>query len=217
MAPMGCNFGDIDNDGYPRHLPRDRLDVLSGLVPNLMFKNVDGRRFEDVTMSSGTGHLQKGHGVSFADWDGDGDLDLFVETGGRSPAIAAYNLLFQNPGHGRHWLKVKLIGTKTNRAALGRRIEATVIEPGEARRSIFRTVGNTSSFGGNTLVESIGLGAASEVSDIEIKWPASQTIQTFYHIAADQTIVIMEGAETWESLDRPGSEMGGLSIRDRVR
>ncbi len=78
MAPMGCNFGDIDNDGY--------LDIYLGtgwlstssLVPNLMFKNVDGERFEDVTSSSGTGHLQKGHGVSFADWDGDGDLDLFV-------------------------------------------------------------------------------------------------------------------------------------------
>ena len=217
MAPMGCNFGDIDDDGYPDLYLGTGWISTSSLVPNLMFKNMGGRHFEDVTLSSGTGHLQKGHGVSFADADGDGDLDLFVETGGPSPGDRAYNLLFRNPGHGRHWLKVKLIGTRTNRAALGARIEATVIEPGEARRSIFRTVGNTSSFGGNTLVQSIGLGAASEVSDIEIKWPVSQTIQRFYHIAADQTIVIMEGAETWESLDRPGSEMGGLSIRDRVR
>ena len=71
---------------------------------------------------SGTGHLQKGHGVSFADWDCDGDLDLFVELGGAIPGDQAYNLLFQNPGHGRHWLKVKLVGTKTNRAALGAKI-----------------------------------------------------------------------------------------------
>ena len=90
-----------------------------GLDVNLMFKNIEGRRFEDVTTSSGTGHLQKGHGVSFADWDCDGDLDLFVELGGATPGDQAYNALFQNPGQGRHWLKVKLVGTKTNRAALG--------------------------------------------------------------------------------------------------
>ncbi len=95
---MGANFGDIDNDGY--------LDVYfgtggmsySGLVPNVMLKNVEGRRFEDVTDSSGTGHLQKGHGVSFADWDGDGDLDLFAVLGGGYPGDQAYNVLFQNPG-----------------------------------------------------------------------------------------------------------------------
>ena len=57
--------------------------AYSGLVPNVMLKNVEGRRFEDVTDSSRTGHLQKGHGVSFADWDCDGDLDLFVEPGRR--------------------------------------------------------------------------------------------------------------------------------------
>ena len=122
MAPMGSNFGDIDNDGY--------LDIYlgtgdmsyEGLDVNLMFKNFDGLRFEDVTSSSGTGHLQKGHGVSFADWDCDGDLDLFVELGGGTPGDQAYNALFQNPGHGRHWLKVKLVGTKTNRAALGAKI-----------------------------------------------------------------------------------------------
>ncbi len=116
---MGANFGDIDNDGY--------LDAYFGtggmnfseLIPNVMLKNVDGRRFEDVTESSHTGHLQKGHGVSFADWDCDGDLDIFVELGGGFPGDQSYNVLFQNPGHGRHGLKVKLVGTRTNRSAMG--------------------------------------------------------------------------------------------------
>ena len=102
-----------------------------------MFENVGGR-FEDVTASSGTGHLQKGHGVSFADWDDDGDLDLFVDLGGGYPGDRGYNVLFQNPGHGRHWLKVKLVGTQDQ--PLGARRQAPGRRDGPRRhpRSIHR-------------------------------------------------------------------------------
>ncbi len=120
ITAMGANFGDIDNDGYlDAYFGTGRM-TFSELVPNVMLKNVDGKRFEDVTESSRTGHLQKGHGVSFADWDNDGDLDLFAVMGGAFPGDRASNVLFQNPGHGRHWLRVKLIGTRTNRSAVGR-------------------------------------------------------------------------------------------------
>ena len=95
---MGMGIGDVDNDGFlDLYLGTGRPDY-SALMPNILYKNVAGRRFEDVTGSSGTGHLQKGHGVSFADWDCDGDLDLFVELGGAVPGDQANNLLFQNPG-----------------------------------------------------------------------------------------------------------------------
>jgi hypothetical protein len=115
MAPMGANFGDIDNDGFlDIYLGTGNMSY-EGLDLNLLFRNVERSFFEDVTSSSGTGHFEKGHGVSFADWDGDGDLDLFVELGGATPGDQAYNALFQNPGHARHWLKIKLVGTKTNR------------------------------------------------------------------------------------------------------
>ena len=171
-----------------------------GLVPNLMFKNVEGRRFEDVTVSSGTGHLQKGHGVSFADWDCDGDLDLFVEAGGAVPGDRSYNLLFNNPGHGRHWLKVKLIGTKTNRAALGAKIQVNLKGPDGAARSIYRTVGNNSSFGGNSLVETIGLWDQPRVAELIVSWPTSHTTQTFRDLAADQAIEISEGAGSFKIL-----------------
>jgi FG-GAP-like repeat/ASPIC and UnbV len=200
MAPMGCNFGDIDNDGY--------LDVYfgtgwmsySGLIPNLMFKNVEGRRFEDVTISSGTGHLQKGHGVSYADWDCDGDLDLFVEAGGAVPGDKAYNILFRNPGHGRHWLKVKLVGTKTNRAALGAKIRVDLKGAEGATRSIHRTVGNNSSFGGNSLVETIGLRDATRVAELTVSWPTSGTTQVFRDIPANQAIEVTEFADKYRTL-----------------
>ena len=207
MMPMGCNFGDVDNDGF--------LDLYLGtggmsfeyLVPNLMFKNAGGKRFDDVTMSSATGHLQKGHGVSFADWDGDGDLDLFVEAGGAVPGDNAHNLLFKNPGHGRHWLKVKLVGTKTNRSALGAKIRASVKGADGSTRSVHRTVGNNSSFGGNSLVELIGLLDAKAVAELEISWPGSKTTQTFRDVKADQSIEITEGADAFKvvSKSRPAS------------
>ena len=200
MTPMGCNFGDIDNDGYLDMYLGTGWISTSSLVPNLMFKNVEGRRFEDITMSSGTGHLQKGHGVSFADYDWDGDLDLFVETGGPVPGDKAHNLLFQNPGHGRHWIKVKLVGTRTNRAALGARIRVDLNEPDGTKRSIYRTVGNNSSFGGNSLVESIGLSRATRVAELTVSWPTSRTTQSFHDVAADQAIEITEGAEEFRAL-----------------
>src|SRR5207248_4585742 len=164
----------------------------SGLVPNVMLKNLDGRRFEDVTDSSRTGHLQKGHGVSFADWDDDGDLDLFVVLGGGYPGDRGYNALFQNPGHGRHWLKVRLIGTKTNRSAVGAKLRVDVAGP-DGSRSIHRVIGNNGSFGGNTLVESIGLRDAKSADCLTVTWPTSKTTQTIRDIAADQAIEITEG------------------------
>jgi hypothetical protein len=205
IPAMGANMGDIDNDGY--------LDVYfgtgemaySGLMPNVMLKNLDGRRFEDVTDSSRTGHLQKGHGVSFADYDSDGDLDLFVQLGGAYPGDQAYNVLFQNPGHGHHWLKVKLVGTTTNRSALGARIKADLKTAGGATRSIYRTIGNNGSFGGNSLTETIGLAKATSVDDLTIAWPTSKTTQTFRNLAADQSIEITEGASSFRVVNPPRS------------
>ena len=205
IAAIGANFGDIDNDGYLDAYFGTGGMGYSGLVPNVMLKNVEGRRFEDVTDSSRTGHLQKGHGVSFADWDGDGDLDLFVVLGGMAPGDRAYNALFQNPGHGRHWLKVKLSGTRTNRSALGARIQVDLNGPDGAARSIYRVIGNNGSFGGNPLVELIGLGEARSVTRLTVTWPTSRTTQTFRDLAADQAISIREGTDSYEIRRQPPS------------
>ena len=82
MFPMGANFGDLDNDGFPDFYLGTGAPDLRSSVPNLTFYNHGGARFEDVTYSSGMGHIQKGHGIAFADLDNDGDQDIYVVMGG---------------------------------------------------------------------------------------------------------------------------------------
>jgi hypothetical protein len=217
LVCMGSNFGDFDNDGY--------LDMYLGtgrpeyryVVPNVLFKNIEGQRFEDVTSSSGTGHLQKGHGIAFADWDRDGDLDIFLESGGASPGDRAHNALFQNPGHGNHWLTIRMIGAKTNRAAIGARVRVDLRGSDGKLASRHREVTSGSSYGGNPFTLTIGLGTADAILTLEVTWPTSQTRQTFHAVPIDRAIEITEGKTAFRTLDtRPiplPSEAPGVSSR----
>ncbi len=199
LASMGSNFGDFDNDGFLDMYLGTGEPSIATLVPNRMFKNVGGERFSEITASSGTGHLQKGHGVACGDWDRDGDVDLFVETGGAIPGDRYHNVLFQNPGQGNHWLTVKLVGKKSNRAAIGARIK--VVTTGDKPLLVQRHVSSGSSFGGNPLQQTIGLGKATRVARVEIHWPTSGTTQVFEDIPADRAIEVTEFAESFRPLD----------------
>ncbi len=199
FATMGCNFGDFDNDGYlDMYLGTGDPD-LATLIPNRMFKNVAGERFAEITASSGTGNLQKGHGVSCADWDRDGDVDIFIEMGGASSGDRYHNILFQNPGQGNHWLTVKLVGKKTNRPAIGARIK--VVTDGDHPLTIHRHVSSGSSWGANPFQQTIGLAKAARVARLEIHWPSSGTTQVFRDIAANQAIEVTEFADRFRVLD----------------
>ena len=200
FATMGCNFGDFDNDGFLDFYLGTGAPDLGIVVPNRMFKSVEGRRFAEITGSSGTGNLQKGHGVSCADWDRDGDLDIFIEMGGTTPGDRYHNILFENPGQGNHWLSVKLKGVKTNRAALGARIK--VVTSGDHPLTIYRHVSSGSSWGANPLEQHIGLAKATRISLLEIHWPTSGTTQVFHDIAADQAIEVTEFAGQYRSVKR---------------
>jgi hypothetical protein len=199
LATMGCNYADFDNDGFLDMYLGTGEPSFATLIPNRMFKNVGGTRFSEITGTSGTGHLQKGHGVACGDWDRDGDCDLFVETGGAVKGDMFHDILFQNPGQGNHWLTVKLIGKKTNRAAIGARIK--VVGTGEKPVTVFRHVSSGSSFGANPLEQTIGLAQSKKVAALEIHWPTSGTTQVFHDIAVDQAIEVAEFAETYQPLD----------------
>jgi hypothetical protein len=206
-APMGSNFGDLDNDGYLDFYLGTGDPQLQMLVPNRLFKNVEGRRFAEITASSRTGHLQKGHGVAFGDWSRTGSLDLFVQLGGAVPGDRYHNVLFRNPGtHGNNWLNVKLVGKKTNRAAIGARIK--VVTAGEKPLTVHRHVSSGSSFGANPLEQHIGLGKAKRVALLEIHWPTSGTTQTFRDLDANQGIEVTEFAtdlrkRPWKKIPLP--------------
>jgi hypothetical protein len=169
------------------------------LIPNRMFKNVGGQRFAEITGTSGTGHLQKGHGVACGDWDRDGDIDLFVQTGGAVNGDKFHNLHFQNPGQGNHWLTVKLVGKKSNRAAIGARIK--IVTAGDLPLTIHRLISSGSSFGANPLEQTIGLAKSNRISSLEVHWPTSGTTQVFHDIPADQSLEITEFAESFRPLE----------------
>ena len=191
FMPMGANFGDIDNDGF--------LDIYLGtgnpsyasLVPSVLLHNQGGKHFVDVTSSSGTGELHKGHGVAFADLDGDGSDEIVFSSGGAAPGDAHALRVFRNPGHPNDYIDLKLVGARSNRGAVGARI-TVAIGTGGARRVVSRTVGSGGSFGASPLQQHIGLGKSAGTVDVDVWWPASDSRQHFARVEKNQAFEIRE-------------------------
>jgi FG-GAP-like repeat/ASPIC and UnbV len=190
---MGGNFGDIDNDGWPDMYFGTGNPDFKSLVPNKLFRNVDGKHFEDATTASRTGNLQKGHGVAFADFGNTGIQDIFIEVGGAFPGDTYTSSLYKNPGQNdNNWIGLKLEGVQANRAAIGSHIKVTFTENG-AKRSVFKDVNSGGSFGSNPLRQEIGIGQAKVIDEIEITWAGSNAVQRFKNIKPDQFLHITEG------------------------
>jgi tetratricopeptide (TPR) repeat protein len=200
--PMGANFGDVDNDGF--------LDVYLGsgnpsftsTLPYVLMRNKEGKSFVDITQSSGTGELHKGHAVVFADLTRQGNEDILTRVGGAIPPDEHNVRVFENPGNTNDWLNVRLVGVKTNRSGVGAEIHVTVQDGSAAPRSIYRTVGQTSSFGANPMEQHIGLGPSAHDIALDIWWPATRTRQHFTGVEKDQYIEIKEFATSYTKLKR---------------
>jgi hypothetical protein len=195
---MGGNFGDIDNDGYlDMYFGTGNPDYKS-LIPNKMFHNIGGKKFVDVTTTSRTGNLQKGHGVAFADIRNIGTQDIFEQIGGAYSGDAYTSSLYLNPGqNNNNWISLKLDGVKANKAAVGSRIKITFTENG-AKRSVYKVVSSGGSLGSSPMQQEVGIGQAKSIDEIEITWAGSGTIQKFSNVAPRQFLQITEGNNTFK-------------------
>ncbi len=209
FMPMGSNFGDVDNDGFLDIYLGVGQPSLASLMPHVLLRNKAGKSFVDITASSGTGELHKGHGIAFADLERRGHEDIIAEIGGAVPSDKHALRLFENPGNDNDWINVRLTGVKSNRAAVDAQIKITVENDGRATRSIYRTVGDTSSFGGNPMEQHIGLGHGARITALDVWWPATNTRQHFAQVDKNQFIAIREFASDFTKLDRQPYRLGG--------
>jgi len=192
----GCGFVDYDNDGwqdiiqinghvYPQI---DAHDIgQSYKNPRLVYKNLRNGQFKDVSSSMGPGISERfsSRGAAFGDYDNDGDVDVLVLNLGETPS-----LLRNDGGNKQNWIKLKLIGTKCNRTAIGTR--ARVVVGGHAQ--IDEVHSGSSVMSQSDLRLHFGLGKADVVDLIEIKWPTTQKTEKFTNVRANQIITIREGS-----------------------
>ena len=195
VAAMGANFGDLDNDGWLDMYLGTGWPAYEALVPNVMYRNRGGK-FVDVSAAGGFGHLQKGHAVVFADFDRDGDLDVFEQMGGAFKGDAFHDAYFENPGFGANWIAVRAEGVRSNRSGIGARITVHIPalpEDGGEARTLVRFVGGGGSFGANPLEQHIGLGSAQRIARLEVFWPTSGTTDVLLDLEPNQVLRVREG------------------------
>ena len=214
LLAMGSGFGDLDNDGYVDVYLGTGEPSYESLLPNKMFRNNEGKGFQDVTTSGDFGNLQHGHAVAFADIENNGNEDIFEEMGGAYPGDVYWDSLYRNPGHGNHWITLVLEGVQTNRIGYGAVIHVTIVEGGK-RRSIYREVGSVSSFGGNPLRQHIGVGKAAVVESVEVRWPVSGKVDAMKGVAVDRNYKLKEGTGKLEEVTWKMFEIGKTTLGSR--
>lgn len=200
----GAGIVDLDNDGNPD------LFLVTGSVypelekklaghpfhtPRLVFRNLGDGKFEELIEAAGPGVAapHSSRGCAFGDFDNDGDVDVLVVNLNEPPSLLRNDVQGEN-----RWLKVKLVGTLSNRSAIGARV---TVQYG-ARRHTQCVTGQASYLSCNDPRLHFGLGA-QDTADVEVYWPNGGK-QTFPKLAVNQLVVIREGAETVERASWPG-------------
>ena len=189
----GAGIQDFDNDGLPD------LFWVTGSVypevekkhsnypyktPRVLFRNLGNGRFEELaTAGPAIAEAHSSRGAAFGDFDNDGDMDILIMNVNEPPSLLRNDV----SGSG-HWLKVKLVGTKSNRSAIG----ATVIAAYGGRSQAQAVTAQSSYLSVNDRRLHFGLGAARS-ADLEIRWPNGMR-ESVKAVAADRLVTIQEGA-----------------------
>ena len=191
----GCGFLDYDNDGWPDimqingHVYPEIDNYHFGQSyknPRLIYRNMGDGSFKDVSAAMGPGITERfsSRGAAFGDYDNDGDVDALILNMNDLPS-----LLRNDGGNQQNWIKLKLIGTKCNRTAIGARVRVITgkhIQMDEVNSG-------TSVMSQSDLRLHFGLGTNNDVDMIEVKWPTTQKLERFAHIRANQILTIREG------------------------
>ncbi len=201
MLATGANFGDLDNDGFLDFYVGTGYPGVEAVIPNLMYRNRAGTAFQDVTWAGGFGHLQNGQAVVFADYDNDGDQDVYGRIGGLLPRDRFRDALYENPGFDGNWLAIELRGEQSNHFGTGAVVRAE-FKDGDVARTLRRIVGGTGSYGANPHRLHLGLGSAKHLERLEVLWPASGERQIFRRVGINQRILITEGSDTVATLQQ---------------
>ncbi|HWD18230.1 MAG TPA: choice-of-anchor tandem repeat GloVer-containing protein [Verrucomicrobiae bacterium] len=179
-----CLWLDYDNDGYLDLLATD-LD-MAGIV-HLYHNNGDGT-FTRITTGSLVNEIGPAVGIACDDYDNDGFLDIFVAGG--ADAQPAHNLFCHNNGNSNAWLRVKLVGTVSNRSAIGAKVRAHAAIGGKTFWQL-REINTGDGFSAGPLDAHFGLGDATNVDTLRIEWP-SGAVQEFHNVATKQSLTITE-------------------------
>jgi hypothetical protein len=191
----GAGFADFDNDGWADILlvnghvfpELDSTDTgLSFRQPRVLYRNIQGKRFEDVSAKAGPviTALRAGRGAAFSDFDNDGRVDVVVNEMNDAPS-----LLHSTTNNGNHWVMIRLEGTKSNRSAIGARVTCVA----GSLRQIDEVRSGGSFFSQNDFRLHFGLGAATRIDLLEIRWP-SGTVERLRDLKIDQVITVKEGS-----------------------
>jgi enediyne biosynthesis protein E4 len=190
----GAGIADLDNDGLPDLFcttgmvypeVEQKLPDAPYKTPSLVFRNLGGGKFEELTEEGGPGmaEVHSSRGVAFGDFDNDGDIDILIMNMNEPPS-----LLRNDVSGDHHWLKVQLVGVTSNRSAMG----ATVVADYGGRRQAQAVLAQASYLSVNDRRLHFGLGAATTAS-LEVRWPNGGR-EKIDSIPADQLIVIREGS-----------------------
>ncbi len=200
----GAGIFDLDNDGYPDLflVTGNVYPELEGKIPGypyktprVVFRNLGDGRFEELIEAAGPGieAPHAGRGCAFGDFDNDGDIDILIVNLNEPPSLLRNDLRGD-----RRWLKLKLIGTQSNRSAIGARVVARY----GGRQQVQEVISQSSYLSSNDRRLHFGLGTA-DTADVEVRWPNGMK-QTFPKLAANQLAILREGSAVVERAPWPG-------------